>query len=147
MTFRATSQLLINSLTRAKSLALSLKGTCDQYATLMTGGATADDIFQLHATMTGMIANFNTIAAVPNLATYAQAQEGDDTYNIATEFTAMVTALTTVRNWIEANFPKDGNGNLLSHTFVNHVRTPVSFTAQQLLTLRSNVLALSDTIS
>jgi hypothetical protein len=43
------------------------------------------------------------IAALPGIAAYAQAQTGDA--NVAAEFTAMISAMDGVRDWVIANFP------------------------------------------
>ena len=92
-------------------------------------------------------ANFTRCAAVPGLATYAQAQLGDT--DIANEFNAMVAAVDAVRVWVMANFPKDGNGVLLASSFApdNSGRTvQVQFTPAQLSQLRTLLDALAASI-
>jgi hypothetical protein len=54
-----------------------------------------------------------TLAAVPGLGAYAQAQLSNGSLDIATEFTAMQAQITATRTWIGANVPKDGAGNVL----------------------------------
>lgn len=86
-------------------------------------------------------------AAVPGIAAYAQAQVGDATLNVATEFNAMVAALDTLRDWAMANFPKDANGFLLAKQFSADGRTTDrQFNTASLATFRTQLDALTATI-
>lgn len=55
--------------------------------------------------------------ATPGLVTYAKTQF-ETAYDIAAEFTGMMTEINTTLAWLESNFPKDAGGRLLSKTFV-----------------------------
>lgn len=58
----------------------------------------------------------NKAAAVPGIASYAQTQVNDGTFNVSSAFATMVAQLDAVRDWAISNYPKDGNGYLLDRT-------------------------------
>lgn len=82
----------------------------------------------------------------PGIVDYAKAQQDDPAYNIALEFTAMIAELDTTLAWMEANFPQDGTGHIITKTFVGDgsgqvqsdtITDPTALTA---LTTRLNAL-------
>lgn len=58
-------------------------------------------------------AQLTSIAGISGMASYAQAQVGSSTLDVAAAFSAMQTAITNTIGWIKTNFPKDASGNLL----------------------------------
>lgn len=106
-------------------------------------GQLADEIDQLA-----------TLAAVPGIAAYAQAQTGNSGLDIVAEYNATkatITALparTGVREWIIDNFPKDGGGNLLEKKFDANGRIVLNtFSSASLANLRTQLDVLIATIA
>jgi hypothetical protein len=90
---------------------------------------------------------FTRLAAVPGLGAYAQEQIANPSLNIATEFTAMATAIDNARSWIVTNFPKDASGYLLAMQFDANGRTNERlFDTASLAQLRTQLTALIATI-
>lgn len=81
-------------------------------------------------------------ASVPGLSAYAQQQTGN-AVDIVAEYQALLAEINATRNWILANFPKDGSGYLLYHTFSGTGRIVVrTLTPVQTAGLRTQLLAL-----
>ena len=86
-------------------------------------------------------------AAVPGLAAYAQAQVNDPSLNVATEFNNLVAQMDACRDWVIANFPKDGLGYLLAVQFNVEGRTvDRQFSTATLAGFRTQLDALIGTI-
>ncbi len=86
---------------------------------------------------------------IPGIVAYAKEQQDDPAYNIATEFIAMMAELDNILGWMEANFPQDPTGHLISKTFVGDgsgkvqsdtITNPASLTA---LATRLNALIVT----
>lgn len=128
-----------------KSQASNLSAQC------AAGPVQASVILNLLTVLADAKLNLTKCAAVPGLATYAQAQTGDA--NIATEFTAMSSALDAVTQWVIANFPtgSDGTGTYLlvtQFTPDNTGRTQQrTFTTVQTAGLKTVLDALVATIN
>jgi hypothetical protein len=146
MTFRASSQTLDDALKAAKRDAWALRVAVLDYAAAFATGGTATDVLNCHRRLVVAISSLTAVAATPGLAQYAQAQEGDATYDVAAEFTAMLGAAVAARDWIEANFPAAG-GYLQANSFVGHAVTPRPFTAGQLAGLVTVLNAVATTIA
>lgn len=86
-------------------------------------------------------------ASAPGLAAYAQAEYADENYDIAADFTTMLAAMADVRDWIVANFPKNGGGYLLREQIAASGQvTERTFAAAELSALVTLLQALSATI-
>lgn len=84
-------------------------------------------------------------AAVPGISVYAQSQSGNT--NIAADFSAVLAAMDAARDWVVANFPKDGGGFLLERTFNAEGRwVERQFTTAVLAPFRALLQALIATI-
>lgn len=104
------------------------------------GNITAYEILNsVYSEFKGARDSFQTLASVEGIAAYAQGQFPDlPGYDIATEFTAMTTAIDGVLSWVRANFPDDGGGFLLALSFdVDDTIKPAEFTPAQTVGLRS----------
>lgn len=87
-------------------------------------------------------------AAVPGIAQYARDQIGDQVLDVVAEFTAMRAVIIATRDWIMANFPKDGSGYLLLMSFTADGRyTFRTLTTAQTAGLRTQLDALIATIA
>ena len=87
-------------------------------------------------------------AAIPGMAQYARDQIGDQTLDVVAEFTAMRAQMIATRDWIVANFPKDGSGYLLLISFTADGRYVFrTLTTIQTVGLRTQLDALIATIA
>ena len=103
-----------NAIQQAVNLAGTIKQqaqTLYQYCTV--SGLSLEAALSSYIFFQGAQTTLTTIEAIPGIATAAQTQIGSSTENISADFTAMLNALAAVVNWINTNFPKDANGNLL----------------------------------
>jgi hypothetical protein len=92
-------------------------------------------------------ADLAAYAATPGLAVYAQDQVNNPSLNITTEFNSMTAAIDNLRTWMTTNFPKDGSGFLLAHTFDGAGRkVDRLFSTAALATFRTNLQAVIATI-
>lgn len=78
----------------------------DSYDLTLAGPVSASAVRQLLDLFIQGKAELQSAAQVPGMAEYAQAQEGDAAYDVATEFTAMINAASAVIDWIVNAVPK-----------------------------------------
>lgn len=89
-----------------------------------------------------------TWAAVPGLATYAQAQVNDPTYDIVMQFNTMLTAMQSALSSLINMFPKDVNGFATYQTIqANGTLLNRTFTAAQLAPVVTLLNAVTATIA
>lgn len=97
------------------------------------------------------LANARTViaalASTPGLPAYAQNEVDDDTYNVTTEYTAMLAAIDGALAWVTTNFPKDGSGYLLAYQFIGNAYTARTFSTAALATFRTTLDSLIATIA
>ena len=106
MAFPASNVIPAEAYTNAKKLAVRLKSVAAGYAArLQAGNVSTDNISSIRDDMIHYDAQFAAIAAVPNIAAYAQAQEDDLLLDVVAEFNAMRTAIQAVKADIESTFP------------------------------------------
>jgi hypothetical protein len=97
-----------------------------------TNGISSQVLLQMPQTYTNWIATLNSAAAISGMAAYAQAQLNNDV-NIATQFSVMISAITAVVNWIDANFPStDGYLEYAQLNAATGLVSYVTFTPTQL---------------
>ena len=148
MAFIATQATQAQGLMAAMQQAVWLKQQAQNGVALLTGVASANQIFQLMDNIRAPLTIFNQVAAIPGIAAYAQAQFDDPTYDVAANFTAMVNALNAVVAWVMANFPKDTGGFVQAYTLAaNGDRVPVTFTSVQTAGLASALNTLIASIA
>lgn len=106
MAFRAVKA---DTYAAIRSRATQLKKLAtDSKAVMLAGPVSASAIRQLLDLFIQGKAELQAAGAVPGMADFAKAQEGDAAYDVAAEFTAMVNACTGVIDWIVANVPASG---------------------------------------
>lgn len=135
---------LAEAWTDARAAAANVKTRAQLASTAAGGGAlTGDAAIALALFLADSKVQLQRDAAVSGMAAYAQSQVGNPALNVATEFSAMQTALDGVVAWIVSNFPKDAGGRLLHQTLTAAGR-PVSapFTAAQTAGLRTALASL-----
>lgn len=79
---------------------------------LAAGNVSAGSVLAHLEHIRNAITYFEGVAATPGISAYATDQYGSG-YAIGPDFTAFITALEAVRDWIVANFPTDGSDYLL----------------------------------
>src|SRR5437879_137303 len=103
---------------RARILARRVKDTAQSVRDLSAAGTlAASSVLSFATLLADMKVEFNNAAAVQGIGAYAQSQINDPSFNVATSFSGMLSAMDSVTAWIIANFPKDGSGFLLGATF------------------------------
>lgn len=140
--------ILSNAWEGARKYAGILKTSATNLRALSAAGpVTSSDILNFQVLMADIKAQLQTLAAVPGLAAYAQAQVNDNTLDVAASFTAMTTAIDNTGGWVITNFPKDGSGFLLAQQFNGGGRpTDRTFSTATLAGFRTQLDALIATI-
>lgn len=144
-----TRESLAGVFVRVQRTAHQLREAADALkAKAQAGTANARDLMEFATRLADCIAEFNAAAATPGIGPYAQEQVGDPTLDIAAEFTAMVSAATSTRDWIVANVPKSADGYFLGVTVLSTGRYQWrAFGAAALSALTTRLDALIATIS
>ena len=97
--------------------AINLRGfAVAAQAQLAAGNVSANAVINVLTRITGAIAVFDSVSAIPGLAAYAQNEENDGGYNVTAEFTAMRTEAIGTRDWILTNFPTAPSGEIIKDT-------------------------------
>lgn len=147
MAYPASTQNQADGFRTANGTALALKNEMTiRVANMAAGNVGVDYILDIVDRLVKAVVVLNSVAAIPGIGAYAQAQINDQNLNLATEFAAMVSAAETARNWIVTNMPSDGTYILAAMLAANGTLTYRQFTPAQTSTLRSNLNALIATI-
>jgi hypothetical protein len=83
---------------------------------MAAGNVSGNAVIQALATLTGSIAVFDAVAALPGIAAYAKTEENDPAYDVVVEYTAMRAEAAGCRDWILTNFPTAPSGEILKDT-------------------------------
>lgn len=145
MAFRADRPTVYDRLRQTASNAKLLAAT--SRAAMLAGPVSANAVRQLLESFITAKAEFVAAAAVPGIAAYAQAQEGDANYDVAAEFSAMNTAATNVINWIVNNMPKGASGHVLTETWSAAGIATRTFSTAETAGLRTVLDAFIATVS
>lgn len=147
MAFRATNLIPAEEYERAKRLAIQVQRLADARAIEFATGATSAEILALVDNLSSFKTGLQAAKDVPGIVDYAIAQEDDPLYNVATEFTAMIAAITAVIDEVVTTLPTDVNDWLLINKIeLDGSLTPRSFSGAALATIISLLTALSATI-
>lgn len=146
MSFPASQNPLAIALAQAQATAAALKGQSQSaLAQMQAGPVSANLVLQVFLQCFGAKTTLNTLAAVPGLGAYAQAQYNNNTFDIVTEFNNMITLINAVGSWILSNFPTDTGGFIQKDKIdgTNGLTTSTFTTAQTagLQTALSNLIA------
>ena len=150
MAFPASTLTLKNGLDSALGAATKIKTYVTNARNASAQGPVGRGvILNLARLLSDAIANFDSVAAIPGIGAYAQAQFADSNLDVVAEFTTMRNAATALRDWIVSNFPTDTNsGAVLVYTLdANGTLTELTFTTTQLATFRTQADAFTATIS
>lgn len=143
MAFRASNQIQADALSEAKRRANDLKTYVNEVKAASAAGPISGNLaIALMERLVSDKARFAAIAAVPGIGAYAQAQESDGAYNVATEFTTMTNAIDSLGAWLIANVNTTG-----WVTFSASGVATKTFTTVQTAGLRTAIDSLAATIS
>ena len=129
------------------SRAKSLKTNCTEFNALsLAGPVSASAVEGLFSTL-GDFRNYAVSTAnTPGLADYVKAQYADANLDIASEYTAMITAIDSALSWISANMPKSGGYVLMDQWAADGTISRRTFTTTTLAGLRTVVDSVIATI-
>lgn len=150
MAYPASKQTLEDTLKTVSNLATALKSEVGRISTQSeTQPVNRQEFISLIRRLSGAIAAWNTAAALPGIAAYAQEQFGDATLDVAVEFVAMRDAAAAIKNNIESTFPKDATSGawLVSDYDADGNPIPLTFSSASLATFRSLAATFSSTIN
>jgi hypothetical protein len=139
VTFPASVQTQADALAGARRTATTMKSFAQNVRDFMFAGTvSANQVQAVMLEFKTAIETWDAAKAVPGIAAYALAQYDDTTLDIAAEFTAMLSAARTVRDWVIANFPKDASGYILKDIYeADGAITVRQFTSAQTAGLRT----------
>ena len=148
MAFRATQATQAQGLLTAMQQAAWIKQQAQGAVTMLASNVTANQVFQIVDNLRSPLQIFAQVAAIPGITAYAQAQFNDPTYDVATEFTGMVNAVSAVVSWVVTNFPKDSGGFAQAYTLAaDGSRTAAVFTPAQTTGLTTAINAVISSIA
>ena len=106
MAFRASNLLPAKAYEAAKSNAWRIKERSDYFiATAAAVNIGYDFLITVRQELVNAQTSLNAAAGVTGIVAYAKIQEDDDLYEVAAEFTAMLTTIAGAIAWIDANAP------------------------------------------
>lgn len=140
MAFKASQFSLQQGFAQALDVAQQEKRTLQGWHSQLAGNITGMDAVAMLANLSRVLGIFSSISALPGLSDYAKSQFGDANYDVATEFTAMVNALTAIQTWLKTNVPANGV------TIVDGALVGTTYTPAQTAALRTLVNAAIATI-
>lgn len=149
MAFPASTEILSRVLDEIAQIMLRIKSASQQLRNASAAGPVgANNIITYLGDLADQRDRLAALVSAPGLAAYAQAQYADGGLDIAAEYNATFAATTQVRDWIIANFPKDGSGNLLEKKLDANGRVALNtFSSGALTDLRTQLDALIATIA
>jgi hypothetical protein len=140
MAFIASQITLQKGLDEALNVANQEKAILNNWNAQLAGNITGIDAMNMLANLKRVLEVFSRVSVLPGLAVYAQQQFGNDTYDVAAEFTTMVNALTATETWLKTNIPSN------AVSIVNGQLTGATYTPAQTASLKSLVIAAAATI-
>lgn len=138
MAFRSSTQTQAWGLAAAIQQAAWVKQQAQAGVALLSGTVNVNQLFQLIDNLRAPLGIFNSVASIPGIGAYAQAQFDDPGYDVVAEFTAMVNALQACIDWIVNNFPADAQGFIQAYKLnADGSRTASTFSSAQTAGLAS----------
>ena len=148
MAFPASQMRLGPTLDQVSGVLNSLKSYAQtKRAAMLAGNVGSNLVIDVWEHLKQVKTNLQALSSVPGLAAYAQDQYGNESLNIATEFTAVLNAIDGVTANIQSTHPADGSAYLLAAQFGASAITYRQFTPAQTATLAGLLNTLAGTIS
>lgn len=131
-----------NFRTQAKRLDDRCQNSIDEMAAISVD---SEAIIALYRYLTQVKARLTLFAAVPGIVQHVKDAEGNQSYDISTEITALQAEMAAAMTWVEDNFPSSGD-YLLFLRIVDTVITPRLFSPAQTAGLRTELQGVVDAI-
>lgn len=145
MTTLAAQAVPASQLTLAITTAVQVKSLLETVnADSLAGPIARHRLISVMAELSRAITRFTAVAATPGIVQYAKDQFDDQLYDIGADITAINGAITTLRDWVFSNFPKDaGSGAWLVSSFAQDgAVTELTFSTATLAQYRTNSAAV-----
>lgn len=113
------------------TIAKQQKAYMQTWSSALASNVTADVVLGWASNLNTVLARMDAGAALPGMQGYAQAQFGDNAYDVSAQYAAMRSALSAVLTWLQANMPSN------SLTVTNAVVVGATFTPAQTAPLKS----------
>lgn len=149
MTYPASSQTLADALAGINRTALSAKTQAQTFSAMSAAGPVSRvSVLELQRIIASAITRLDQLSGTPGLVQYARDQFNNQALDIVAEFTAMRAAMITLRDWINANFPRDATTQaVLTHTYdIDGNPSLLTFTTVQLDPLRTQIADFAATV-
>lgn len=119
MAFPATSASTIGeALSVLRQSAARLKNGSARFKEVALGqNVSSNQLISFMVDFQSTLVQWQTLAATPGLAQHAKDQLANAGLDLVGEYTAMRAAAQAIIDWVQNNFPKDGNGYLLKDKF------------------------------
>ena len=126
----------------------AVKKAAENLRTLAAAGtASASNLLDFATFLADARVDLVKYSGIPGIEAYAQQQINDPTLDLDNAFSTMIAAMDGCRDWIVANFPKEGNGYLLAQTILANGRQQDRvFSSAQTTGLQSALTVLIATI-
>jgi len=150
MTFPASQRRLQREFENAMDTTLSVQANVTRVRDDSAAGAIPrQEVLSIQRLLASAIGIWNAASGTAGMAQYARDQLDDQALNIGTEFTAMIAAAGSFRDWINTNLPRDSGSQavLLQTADANGVRADLTFTSTQLSGFRTEADAFLATVS
>jgi hypothetical protein len=150
MAYPASQRTLQSVLDEINATALRVRANLTSVRNASAAGPIArQQVIDVQRDLARGVERLTTLSTTPGLAAYAQEQFNNPSLNVAAEFTTMLAAMVSLRDWVFANFPKDaGSGAWLVYSYdANGVATSLTFSSADLAQWRTRVDAVAAAIS
>lgn len=140
MALPISQQTLEDAFNSANNLALAFKAEVSRLHDASLAGPTSRrDYVALLRKAAGCIAAWQAAAGLTGIVAYARDQYGNQTLDVVAEYTAMISAVTAIRDSVFSTFPTDaGTGAWLIEQYdQDGLPTSLTFTTAQLATFRT----------
>lgn len=148
MAFKATNVVPQKAYEQVKGAAAQLKGTIPGVVSHMANNSIGlEDARNVYFMLKRAHDQLDSLKSTPGLPAYAQAQENDGTYDVAAEFTALLTNIQTGITWIENNVPATVSLAPASQWTTSGTLSDTAFTPAQTAGLRTALNTIEASIA
>ena len=117
-------------------------------AASLAGPTPRTDYIAYMAQLNDAAAVLNAARSTTGIVQYVRDQRDNQLLDVDAEYTSAMNAITTLRDWIFNNFPKNGGGAWLVFTYDSSgAQTALTFSTAALAAFRTNVDTLLAAIS
>ena len=132
MAYRASTILPNKGYSRSKEIALQVKTYLQSRISQFSTSTSADLVLSVYFDVSRARSELAEIATIQGIAQYAKDQEDDQSYDVVSEFSALLSNLDAITSAISANYPRDEAGYLLNRKVVGNSIEFRTYTTGQL---------------